>query len=868
MMNIDKKVHRKKGMYDSNSSQKNMIINQRNMLKLACRLAKVGSWYLDTTTMEGQWSKETMHILGLEPGTVPTIPQIMQLLQGASRNLFEEALKSVVEHGQPYTLELEIVTPNGSHKWIRSVGHPIIENGCMVGIEGVIQDITELRIAIDQVEKQDSIFESFFAAIPDLYFVLDFDGTIRDYRAHKSTYLYAPPEQFLNKRIEEVLPQEVILLFINSMKSILEKNEMAIFEYDLKLPIGNQHFECRLSQLPDREQCIAVVRDITDQYLARQELAASEARYRSLLEKAPYPIIISRIRDGQLIYANDWAVHQFGFVGGYGINLHASHIYKNPADRERFLQYLWKKGSIHDQEIQLMNLEGKPFWALISASITEVDQEPALLVAINDITARKEVEDALKLSEEKYRQLTEFTSDVIWVLNVTDKRFTYISPSIQLLSGYTAEEAMFLTIEEFLTPESTRIFIDTLSRGLETFINNPTSTDSHMVEVQQRCKNGEIIWVEFSIKYRCNAQNEIEVIGVSRNIDKRKKMEQEVLYLSYHDQLTGLYNRRFYEKELRRLDTEENHPISLVMADVNGLKLTNDAFGHLVGDKILTTFAEVLKQVCREDDVIARTGGDEFVILLPKTDSLLAEQMVKRIRENLSNKVIHKMHLSVSFGWKTKNDRNESFDIIYKQAEDDMYRHKLFEGRSFKGKTIKLIINTLYEKYPEEKVHSEQVSKLCKQIGQSLGLSQDDINELGMAGLLHDIGKIGIDEVWNKSRKLDEAEWEVVKRHPEIGYQILRSVTEFADIAEAVLAHHERLDGKGYPRGIKGSVIPFMSKILAIVDAYDTMTRKQIYRESLSVKEAILELKKGASFQFDADIARIFVEKVLGEKWD
>ena len=304
------------------------------------------------------------------------------------------------------------------------------------------------------------------------------------------------------------------------------------------------------------------------------------------------------------------------------------------------------------------------------------------------------------------------------------------------------------------------------------------------------------------------------------------------------------------------------------MADVNGLKLTNDAFGHLVGDKILTTFAEVLKQVCRKDDVIARTGGDEFVILLPKTDSLSTEQIVNRIRENLTNKVILNVNLSVSFGWKTKNHSHESFNIIYKQAEDDMYRHKLFEGKSFKGKTIKLIINTLYEKYPAEKVHSEQVSELCKRIGQSLGLSQDDVNELEMAGLLHDIGKIGIEEVWNKPRKLDEAEWQVVKRHPEIGYQILRSVTEFANIAEAVLAHHERLDGKGYPRGIKGSVIPFMSKILSIADAYETMTRKQIYREPLSVKAAVLELKKGAGVQFDGDIARVFVEKVLGEKWD
>ena len=146
MMNIDENVYRKKGMNDSNNSQKNIIMKQQDMLKLACRLAKVGSWYLDTTAMEGQWSEETMHILGLESSTVPTFPQIMELLQESSRALFEEALQSLIEHGFPYTLELEIITPNGSHKWIRSIGHPVIENGCVVGIEGVVQDVTELRL--------------------------------------------------------------------------------------------------------------------------------------------------------------------------------------------------------------------------------------------------------------------------------------------------------------------------------------------------------------------------------------------------------------------------------------------------------------------------------------------------------------------------------------------------------------------------------------------------------------------------------------------------------------------------------------------------------------------------------------------------
>ena len=271
-----------------------------------------------------------------------------------------------------------------------------------------------------------------------------------------------------------------------------------------------------------------------------------------------------------------------------------------------------------------------------------------------------------------------------------------------------------------------------------------------------------------------------------------------------------------------------------------------------------------------KNDVIARIGGDEFVILLPRTTTIDAERLVNRIRKAIDNQaVVNQINLSVSFGWKAKYSLEQPFMDVYKEAEDHMYRHKLFEGKSYKGETLKLIIKTLYEKYPTEKLHSERVSELCKKLGQALQLSSDEVNELGMVGLLHDIGKIGLDEyVLNKPGKLEEDEWKSVQRHPEIGYQILRSVSEFAEIAEVVLAHHERLDGTGYPKGLKGDMIPYMSKVVAVVDAYDTMTNQFTYKQPLSIEATIQELKRCVGTQFDEHIAKVFVEKVLGELWD
>ena len=374
-------------------------------------------------------------------------------------------------------------------------------------------------------------------------------------------------------------------------------------------------------------------------------------------------------------------------------------------------------------------------------------------------------------------------------------------------------------------------------------------------------------WIKISIfSYGSNYiliqidDNSEEMKQLLQYITERKKVEEAL----YHDQLTGLYNRRYYEEELIRINNEANYPITLVMADLNGLKLTNDAFGHVFGDRLLITFANVLKKECRNDYIIARIGGDEFILLLPRTNSIQAEKIVNRIQSVLEHTMEDNINLSVSFGWKTKQNVNEEFEEIYKQAEEAMYRRKLLDGKSFKSDTLKLITKSLYEKSFREQLHCERVSTYCRNIGLAMGMNSDNVNELGLIGLLHDIGKVGINaEILNRNGLLSMEEVENMKRHPEIGYHILRSVNEFAELAECVLAHHERIDGKGYPKGLNGSQIPLKSKILHIAEAFEVMTGNYLYRSKLTITEAIDELYRNAGIQFDEVIVHIFVEKVL-----
>ena len=379
----------------------------------------------------------------------------------------------------------------------------------------------------------------------------------------------------------------------------------------------------------------------------------NDLQFQRIIENLPFSLNIATL-DGVVLYANTKCLELFE-MGEDVIGTKAiTKKWVDPGKREQWIKALKRKGVVNDFEMHLKTSKGKEFWSIGSGITIQYQDRACILSTQLDITERKRMESALKLSEEKYRLLTEFTSDVIWVLNLKKQKYTYISPSIYYLTGYTPDETMRMYFTDSLTPESVIIMREAIERGLQEFLQDPDNPKSYIMEIRQKCRNGNVIWIEVSSKYRYNSAGEIEIIGASRNIEERKRAEREVLYLSYHDQLTGLYNRRFYEEELERINYRWNLPVTLVIADVNGLKLTNDAFGHFSGDNLLKQFTSILNKELRAEDVAARIGGDEFILLLPKTDSASAEALVGRIKESIRGAESENSILSVSFGWATR----------------------------------------------------------------------------------------------------------------------------------------------------------------------------------------------------------------------
>jgi len=307
----------------------------------------------------------------------------------------------------------------------------------------------------------------------------------------------------------------------------------------------------------------------------------------------------------------------------------------------------------------------------------------------------------------------------------------------------------------------------------------------------------------FNISVSLLKISSIEIGGkliVIRDITERKKSEEKIKYISFHDNLTDLYNRAYFDEELKRLDRERQLPLSVIIGDVNGLKLINDGFGHKKGDLLLRKCAKVLVRCCRSEDIICRWGGDEFAILLPKTQEEAAEEIVERIRLGCINLENKKLPLSISLGVATKTEYFQNLQKVIKSAEDRMYRRKLIERKSISSSILSAFSRALFEKGLETENHACRVSALSKKIGKAINLSEDKLNDLSLLSLLHDIGKVAIAEsVLMKKGELTKEETRIVRRHTIIGYNIAKSSIQLAHIADSILYHHECGTGTGIP---------------------------------------------------------------------
>ncbi len=502
-------------------------------------------------------------------------------------------------------------------------------------------------------------------------------------------------------------------------------------------------------------------------------------------------------------------------------------------------------------DIRIVPKDATECWIDISACVFQWNGQPAILATASDITRRMLLHDDLIQSERNFRQLADTAPGLIFV--VSNGSLLYINEAFVEQTGYSEQECLEMEPWQFFHPE-----YHDMIRGMSAVSLQETFPFGRY-QTRMIRKNGEEAWADFALG-KITFNHGPAILGVAMDITQRRQALDEIEYLSYHDKLTGLYNRAYLEDRANR---DHSLPLSIIIGDVNGLKMVNDAFGHQAGDEMLKQVARILTANCGDQGIAARWGGDEFIVMLPGNTRETARAICSVIYEDCSQLRDFPIQMSISLGTATRYSLEKSIEQLFKEAEDLMYRHKLTEIRSMRSSFINSLQETLRVRSHETLEHTERLHDIVLMLGHSLSLPPEDINNLTLLAALHDIGKIAVpNSILDKPDRLAAEEWEIIKKHPEIGYRIALSDPELASIAEGILNHHERWDGRGYPLGTQGEEIPLISRILSLADAYDVMTSGRPYRPSMTSEAACDEIIACAGSQFDPMLAHVFVRLI------
>jgi len=473
------------------------------------------------------------------------------------------------------------------------------------------------------------------------------------------------------------------------------------------------------------------------------------------------------------------------------------------------------------------------------------------ILVFRDVSEEYRQREALRRSEERFRTLVETSINAIALHEIitdeegrpVDYRFLEVNRAFEQLTGLSADKLIGRTVLEVL-PGTEPFWIETYGRVALT--GEPAELEDFSRELGRY----------YSV--RAYSPRPGRFVTVFEDITERRLMENRLREMVYRDFLTGLHNRRYLETQKDRWEGEENLPLSVVIGDLNGLKIINDSMGHQKGDEYLQQAAEIFQAVSRPGDLVIRWGGDEFVLLLARTDAEEAQQICARIDElSLQSGAAA---LSIALGSATKATTEETLADVLREAESRMYQQKISSAQSRRSALVLSLQQALAEKSHETEEHARSLQRLAVSLAQRVGLSDAEVVTVSLVALLHDIGKLAISEsILDKPGPLSEAEWEAMRRHCEIGHRIVASSPDLVDVAVGVLHHHERWDGKGYPRGLKGEEIPIASRIVALADAFDAMTSDRPYRAALSLEEAKAEIARQAGLQFDPYLTQEFL---------
>ena len=599
---------------------------------------------------------------------------------------------------------------------------------------------------------------------------------------------------------------------------------------------------------------LLAIEDITEHKRLENLLKESEKRYKRVFDTASDGIVFFEQHEGKITHANPATEKMLGYTQKeiIGSKLQGIGITLDMGDFQTTLQNLDKSGILNYRNVKAETKSGQH----IDTEIYLVDRAELVQCSIRDITEHKRAKKALRESEEKYHWVLDNMADVIAVMDM-NLRFTYVSPSIMRMRGYTVEEAMTQTFEQVMTPESLQISAKVFEEEMKLEASGKADPGRiRIVEVEQYRKDGSIVLMENHLSFlRDEAKKSVGMISVSHDITQRKRAEAAL---------------KESENKYRLLADNVNDVIFAL--DMN-LKYTYVS----PSVKILRGYKpeEVLKQ--QPSEILAPSSLDLAMSTLLEIMELEKQNSLDiNASRTLELEMIRKdgttVWTEVKFSFIRDQDRRPTGilgltrDITERKRAEEKLQDTLESLRKSFGAIVQVMVSAVESRDPYTAGHQVRSANLARVIATEMGLPQDTIEGLRMAGAIHDIGKLSIPaEILSKPTKLSELEFAMIKEHAHKGFEMLKDVESPWPLAEIVYQHHERMDGSGYPRSLKGDEILMEARILSVADVVEAMASHRPYRAGLGIDAALNEIEKNRGIFYDEAVVdaclRLFREK-------
>ena len=467
---------------------------------------------------------------------------------------------------------------------------------------------------------------------------------------------------------------------------------------------------------------------------------------------------------------------------------------------------------------------------------------------------------------QKYKTIFNNTNDALFLIDVTEDHelvYDLLNPTHEKLTGLKTEEVKGKTPQDLLGEEVGAQVENKYRKCL-----NQKGTISY--EEKLDLPNGTKYWLTKLSPVIIDGKV-TKIIGSAKDITQMKEQRAEIEYISFHDQLTGLYNRRFYDEKVKEIEEERKFPVTIIVGDLNGLKITNDVFGHEAGDGLLKLTAEILKNSTRRKDYLVRWGGDEFCIIAPETNFKEGKEILDRINTRTGNSNFRDIPVSIALGLATKKSTEQSLSMVFNEAEENMYRNKERQKEKFNNRLLQSLLTKLEKSNYYVVDHSHRMVELAAEFAAKFDFPDNKKDRLMKAIKVHDIGKLALDqEMLKQETEFSNEQLNKFKKHPEYSYKIINNFKSFHRITSDIIHHHEHWDGSGYPDNLEGKNIPRLSRIIAVIDAFDALTFNGINHEltlddfntSMDDKQALEKIKEYSGVYFDPEIVGKFSQLI------